>query len=490
MIKRCIGIDIGRTYVRAVQIARTPEGLVVEKVFGMQTRRSTDSMSKVLQSLMTEHGFDRRAEVAVSLPSQAVAFVEIQAEEVGLQAIQSGETLKLRNDLPIAVEDAIVQVCSTRALPKGKYSVLVATASGEAIRDQLHSLAEGNIRPTTVDASILATHTTLVMNHAEAMIGTAMVLCVDDSALTLAVTQDGKILMVRNIPVFCDEGASLSADQTAEIIEREVEITWRRLFGAGPDGSLYVFLVSAPKTVDQLVAAIRERIECQIVIANPYAKLKMSSDHPSADFPMCTAVGLALRALAIDSGGHSDFLATYNARMRPGDSIRKELIVCAALVAITAGVWFMGLFVRLSALESEYAGLKSRIQTVFHQALPQEKNVVNPLAQLQQKIDTFRKEYEVFSSFRPGRLSPLEVMSMLTTHSPREGGLKFHDLLITADSAQVVGTCDSFAGVSDWQRLLQQMGGFEVVEIQDQKKDARTGQVEFTLSMSLRPMEP
>jgi Tfp pilus assembly protein PilN len=79
---------------------------------------------------------------------------------------------------------------------------------------------------------------------------------------------------------------------------------------------------------------------------------------------------------------------------------------------------------------------------------------------------------------------------MLTTHSPREGSLKFHDLLITADSAQVVGTCDSFAVVSDWQRLLQQMGGFEVVEIQDQKKDARTGQVEFTLSMSLRPMEP
>jgi hypothetical protein len=44
--------------------------------------------------------------------------------------------------------------------------------------------------------------------------------------------------------------------------------------------------------------------------------------------------------------------------------------------------------------------------------------------------------------------------------------------------------------VSDWQRLLKQVGGFDVVDIQDQKKDARTGQVEFTLSMSSPPMEP
>jgi len=490
MIKRCIGIDIGRTYVRAVQIARTPEGLAVEKAFGMQTRRSTDSVSEILQSLMTEHGFDSRADVAVSMLSQAVAFVEIQTDEAGLQAIQEGETLKLRNDLPIAAEDAIIQVCSTRTLPKGKYSVLVAATSGESIREQLQSLSEGNIRPTAVDASILAMHTALVMNHSEAMIGTALILCVDESAITLAVTQDGKILIVRNIPIFCDEGAPLSAEQTAELIEREVEITWRRLFGASPDGSLYVFLVSAPKTVEPLVAAIRGKVECRIVVADPYARLKRSGDNMPADFPMCTAVGLALRALAPSPGDHGDFLVVYNARMQPGCNIKKELIACAALVVLTAAVWFTGLFVRLSALESEYAGLKGQIQNVFHQALPQEKNVVNPLVQLQQKIDSFRKEYEVFSSFRPGRFSPLEIMSTLTTRCPKEGNLKFHDLLITADAVQAVGTCDSFAVISEWQRSLKQVPGFDVVDIQDQKMDGWAGQVQFTLSMSSTRMEP
>jgi hypothetical protein len=483
MIKRCIGIDLGRTYVRVVQMARTPEGLVIEKTLGMQTRRSTDSVPKTLQTLTTEHGFDRHADVAVSMPSHAVSFAEIQTDAPGLQALRAGETLALRNDLPIAVEDAIIQVCSTRTLPNGKYSVLVAATSAESIREQLQSLSEAGIRPVAVDASITATLAALAVNHPEVTVGTALILCVDESVLTLAVTQDANILIVRSIPIFCDEGAQLSVEQIAEIIEREVEITWRKLFGASPDGSLYVLLVCAPKAAEQLVAAIRERVECRIAVADPSAKVRRSDD-TDVDFPMCAAEGLALRALAPNPADHSDLLTTYNVRMRPGCSIRNELIACAALVVVTAAVWFTGLFVRLSALEAEYGRLKNQIQNVFYQALPQEKNVVNPLAQLQQKIDAFHKEYEVFSSFRPGRFSPLEIMHMLTTHAPKEGNLKFRDLLITTDSVQAVGTCDSFAVISEWQRLLKQIPGFGAVDIQDQKKDARTGQVEFTLSMT------
>lgn len=489
MIKKCIGIDLGRTCVRAVQMARTPEGLVIEKTFGTQTRRSTDSVPKILQSLMTEHGFDRHADVAVSMPSHAVSFVETQTDAAGLQAMRAGNALGLRNDLPIAAEDAIIQVCSVRMLPKDKYSVQVAATSGESIREQLASLDEANIRPVALYASIMAIHAALAVNHHEMMIGTALILCVDESILTLAVTQEANLLIVRNIPIYCEEGAQLSAEQTAEIVEREVEITWRKLFGTGPDAGLYIVLVSAPKASERLVAALREKIECRILVMDPYAKVKRSADKADADFSVCTAEGLALRALAAESDDRCNFLAAYSARRHPGRRIRRELIACAAMVAVIATVWFIGLFVRLSAFESEYGRLKNQIQDVFHQALPQEKNVVNPLAQIEQKLDAFRKEHEGFSSIQPGRFSPLEIMYALTTHAPREGNLRFHDLLITAESVQAIGTCDSFAVISEWQRLLKQIPGFDAVDIQDQKKDARTGQVQFTLSMTSGRME-
>jgi Tfp pilus assembly PilM family ATPase/Tfp pilus assembly protein PilN len=488
VMKRCIGIDIGRSYLCAVQMARTPDGVIIEKSLGIQTRRSTDSLPRILQSLATEHGFDRRADVAVSMPAHAVSFAEIQTDAAGLQALRTGEALGLRDDLPIPIEDAIIQVCSARALPKGQYGVLVAATPGALIQERLQLLDEARVRPVAMDAPIVAIHAAVAKNHPDLTKGMVLIVCIDESNLTLAVSQDGNILIVRNIPVLCDQGAELSVEQTTEIVEREVEITWRKLFGANPDKDLCILLISAPRTAESLAAAIQERIECRIVIADPYANVKRVNDDVDAGFPVYTAEGLALRVL-YDQTDRSDFLAAYNARMRPDWSIKRELLACAALLVVTAAVWFAGLFIRLSALESQYAQLKEQMNSVFHQALPEERNIVNPMAQIQQRIDAFRKECELFSSFRPGRFSPLEIMYMLTAHAPKEGSLKLHDVLITGDSVQAIGSCDSFAVVSDWQRLLRRIPGFDAVSIQDQKKDAQTGRVRFTLAMSSTRME-
>ena len=59
MAKRCIGIDIGSSFLRAAQVAVTPEGFRVEKVFGTATRRASDSMPDILRGLFSRHGFDR-----------------------------------------------------------------------------------------------------------------------------------------------------------------------------------------------------------------------------------------------------------------------------------------------------------------------------------------------------------------------------------------------------------------------------------------------
>jgi Tfp pilus assembly PilM family ATPase/Tfp pilus assembly protein PilN len=488
MAKRCIGIDIGRSYVRAVQMTRTPEGLVIEKTFGTQTRRNTDSLPGILRSLTTEHGFDRRADVAVSLPCHAVSFAEVQTDAAGLQALRAGETPRLRDVLPIPADDAVIRVCSARLLPKGQYSVLVAAAPAETIREQLQLFKNADLRPTIVEAPVVAMHAAVALNYPELGQATTLIVGLDESTLTLAVIKEMNIRIVRNIPVPRDEDRLPTADSITDIIEREIDITRRKVFGASENKDMCVFLMSAPATGEQLLTAIQERTECRIIATNPYVNVRRSAD--DTDFPVYVAEGLAARALAGEEADHGDFLSAYDVRRRPGWSIRRELLACAALVVVTAAVWFTGLFVRLSTLESQYARLKQQMELVFHQALPQEQNIVNPMAQIQQRLDAFRQENGAFSSFRPGRYSPLEIMQLLTAHTPRTGGLRCHDLLITADSVQAVGSCDSFAVLSEWQRLLKQMPGFSAVEIQDQKKDARTGQVQFTLSMSSAGVKP
>ena len=491
MAKKCIGIDLGQRHLRAVQIARTPDGFLVEKTFGMRTRRSTDSPVEILRSLPTVHGFDRHADVVASLPQHTIFFTETETDDAGLQALRAGNVSFLKDAFPIPGEETVVQVCSVRQLSQGNHSALVAAAAGEQIQEQLRLFNEARMPPAAIDAPITALQTAVMLNHPEIAQGIALILYVDESALNLTVLQNADILMVRNIPLFMrlDSEADSLAEQVAAAVESEVEITWRKLFGADPDADLRIYFASTRGTTEDLAAAIQEKVEGRVTPVDPFAVVQRC-EGAQGNGPILVAEGLALRMLSADQTARVDFLAAYHRRTRPRWNARRQLAICAGLLAATAIVWFAGLLVQLSVLESEYGRLKEQIESVFRTALPQERNVVNPLAQLQQKLDAFETDYELFSSFRPGRPSALETLDMLSTHTPADGNTTLHDVLIAADSVRVTGSCDSFATVSQWQHLLTEKQPFDTVDIQSQKKDAQTGKVHFTLSLSSARGEP
>jgi len=142
------------------------------------------------------------------------------------------------------------------------------------------------------------------------------------------------------------------------------------------------------------------------------------------------------------------------------------------------------LFVRLSYMEADYARIKNQLKDVFHAALPQEKNVVNPVVQLEQKLESFRKDYQLFASFYPAALGPLEVLHSISVTAPSQANLKVDDLLIGADTISIKGTCDSFESVYQWQRLLQEVPGFKLVDVQNVQKEPKSGAVRFTILLS------
>ncbi len=488
MAKKSIGIDIGRFHVRAVQMTRTAEGLRVEKTFGMHTRRSTDSPVDILRELIGAHGFDRKAEVVVSLPHHAVFFADAQIDAAQAKRLAEAGAALLKDSFPIPAEEAILQVCSARPLADERHSVLVAATASELLREELDLLSEAHIRPVIVDTAITATHTAVMVNHPEAKNGIALLCCVDESLLSLAVTQDGQILMVRNIPLALPRGyePEALATQVADVLTREIDITWRKLFGAEPQADLRVFLSSASGTGRLLATAIEGQIDCQATVVDPYAHIEAPA-RADAGFPVCVAEGLALRTLLPQAGGGVNFLTPYYAQTRPRVNLRRELATCGVFVLAIALIWVVGLFLRRAHLESQYEQIKAQQRDIFRQTLPQEKNIVNPLAQLQQKLDAFRDESALLSSFQPGGRTPLEVLEVLSTHCPNDGSLQLDDLLISADSARVKGRCDKFAVLSDWQRALEEIPGFEIAGgPTPSEKDAQTDKVRFTLSLSTR----
>jgi len=136
-------------------------------------------------------------------------------------------------------------------------------------------------------------------------------------------------------------------------------------------------------------------------------------------------------------------------------------------------------------LERKYAHIKNEITQVFQAVLPQEKNIVSPLAQLEQELQSLRENYRLFAPLAPTDSRPLEVLRNITMSTPSQGNVKIDDLLITLESVRLNGTCDSFESVYQWQRLLQEIPGFALVDVQDDvQKEPKSGAVHFTIVVS------
>jgi Tfp pilus assembly protein PilN len=484
MIRRCIGIEIGSYYLRAVQIARTGEQFLIEKVFDTQTRRSTDSLPDILQSLSSQFGFDRRAEVAISLGSDEVFYRNLEIDFAALEQIRSGKLSSLEYNFPIQPGEIVAGAYSCRQLPGEKYSVLAAATARAAINEKLQILSEAKMQPDLIEAAVFAVHSTVIFNHPEVRVGQAIIANIDDEHLTVAVTQDNDILIVRNIPIAIrpDGDSGSQEEQIAQLLSREAQVTWRRVFGAEIGQETKVYLI-AGSDCDYLQSLVEENLHCQVIIVDPYAKLKTAGDY-KVDFPIYVAEGLALRVLAPEKTKGVNFLQRNYAGTKQKLNLKKELVTCAALVGAIAVCWIIGLFLRLSYLEASYTGLKNQIRDVFQDALPEEKNIVNPFVQLEQKLEFFRKDYQLFASFCPQGSGTLEVLRTISANMPSQANMKINDLLIAADTVRIIGSCDSFESVYDWQRVLREVSGFELVDVQDVQKEPKSGIVRFTMVLS------
>jgi len=486
MVKRCIGIDIGSSYLRAVQIMRTEDELCIEKVFSTQTRRSKDSPLEILRRLSSKHGFDHRADVAISMPHDAVFFRNLETDFAGLEQIRQVPKSALAHNIPIEPDQIVAQACSHRQLPDDKYSVLTAAVSKTSLHDRLNILADAKIHPDLVETAIFAIHSTIVTNHPEIATGQAIIAYIDESYLTLAVTENSNILIVRNIPIVSnsDNNTDSIQEHVAELLAREAEVTWQKVFGTDIEQETKIYLAIGGDVSCDLEAAVKESLRCQIVTVEPYAMVKRSFEK-NGDTGICVAEGLALRALAPEKTVGVNFLEADNADMKPALDLRKELIISAALVAAIIVVSFVGLFVRLFHLESKYTNIKNEIRQVFQHTLPQETNIVNPLVQLEQQLVSFRKDNQLFASFYPNNLTPLKVLHNITTNTPSESNIRIDDLLITTESVRLKGTCDSFDSVYQWQRLLQEIDGFTLVDVKDPQRNPKGDAIHFTILISL-----
>jgi Tfp pilus assembly PilM family ATPase len=473
--------------------------LRIEKVFTEKTRRSSDSTPQILRSLLGKKGFDRQAQMAIAMPHDRVFFKTVETDDKELEHISgleqdanissTNETL-LNDAFPVPPENTVAKMRSSRELPDNGLSILTAAVCNDALNDRADTLRCVGIAPDLVDAPIFAIHTAVALNHPEIALGKNIIACIDGYFLLLAILEAGEILAVRNIPVTSEgiEDTESPQDDIADTLLRETRITWHKLFGEQIDPETNMYISAETDVALETKTIVEEQLNCTAVIVDPYAQMGCPGEK-DRNVPICLAEGLALRALAPEESSGTNFLESAPANARPQADLRRDVKICLILLAAVVVASFIGLFTRLSALERENRHVNREIETLFRAALPNEKNIKKPLAQVENELQSLQGANISSGLIGQNRIGPLQILNLITRTNPGPDGIRIADIVIAGESASLTGTSKSFEAVHNWQIKLQQIPQFSSVEIDGDLNKTSGDTVHFKVSISLAAKE-
>ncbi len=487
MAKRAIGLDITSHSIRAVQLVKKSDQLHIEKVFVAPTRRDSDVPADIIRRLTSHLGFDWRANIAVSMDHRAVFFKEFKLSTERLEQLDTEDATLLNNSFPIAPEDAVVQVCSIEELAQDEHMILVAATSKSVLEERLSTLEQVHITPQLVETDVFALRAAILVNHPSIAFGRSLIIHVDQTHLCLAVLADGKVLVVRNTPLTpmgCDETEGDPQARLAALISHEAQITWQKLYNCAPDQTNQIVLATGCHPIEELTEHLEKQIGCPVQQADPCQHVLINKKKVQCHPSMLVAEGLALRVLAPQQTTGVDFLQHRHATSRLEVNVKKEASVCGSLVLGIVIIWIIGMVTELSSLKDTYTQVKAQINQTFEQAMPQQRNV-DPVAQLQQGIETLRKDKERLGLRGMASINPLTVLQYISITQPPKTDITVKEVFIGTHAITLTAACKDFGIPYQWKDKLEAIDGFAEVKINNPSMDKRTQQVNFTMDISI-----
>ena len=189
------------------------------------------------------------------------------------------------------------------------------------------------------------------------------------------------------------------------LVADSIGVTFQKVFGCPIAGAGAVYLATRQGSAEALAKTLQQALGCPVTAVDPFARIAAPADQTRPG-EILIAEGLAIRALAPRQTHGIDFLAQDTFAKHSKASLRRELALCGTLVCAIGMVWLIGLWTQVSCLESQYGQIKAQMTDLFRKALPDERHIVSPLAQVQQRLDRFQRDYRSWPSCSVPTLAP------------------------------------------------------------------------------------
>jgi general secretion pathway protein L len=523
MMKSVVGIDLGSTVLKAVELRGTWKGFEVVKAVERRLPAETGSpcppeqVAQALAELLSAHAI-KAAHVVSALPAHATFVRNLPLPFRDARKIREVLKFEMEPHIPYAVEDVIVDFAKVRDTDAGGCEVLAVAAPKTAIHEHLRILELAGLVPEIVDWEIFGELNAYRAWRSSPDPGPVALVNLGASKTTVKIVHDGTLRFARSIirgGNALTEGIrqrlTLTAAQAdalkrsdrdrdrasiAEAIDSFLSMLAKEIdhtllaysTRAGEEPVQEIVLLGGEAGLPEVLPFFQEHYGLPITLFDVDQRLFPASStmlQANAGLIMPVAFGLAMRQASRRVGG-LDFRRDEFALRKSYDEVRGQLLSIGGMVAVLVGLSLFDLYYHLRTKERHYEQLQSQVESIFRQTFPEVRRVSNEVSQAREKLREIETNLKGIGSLSGPQGSALEMLRELAVRTPQGLPVKITDLTISTEGISISGETQSFDGVDSLKKGYAASAYFDEVKVSQARAGTGGKGVEFKIAVTLK----
>ncbi len=498
MNKKILGIDIGSTFLKAVAFKCDLTGRVTVTASALIDMEAAGGLEPSLRKLFADKSF-KNGDCVFSIPARSCSFRNLSLPFTEEKTIDEIITYELEPHLPDPIETVIVDSLPL-STADGSTEVLAAAAKRRDINELSQYADSHSIAVIDTDAVPVA----LNLLDTDIPDDSWMLLDIGTRSSVAVFVQKKSIVHMRSFSWGMDDLNEAGSDQTDPLQDEENPSGIAQTMGKRPnsreDGrkqfqhfqeiadtlqllaakglleapSAHLYLTGGGALSEGLRKDLESFFKLPVLVVDLLKRrgIALQGKNPvSWDAPLMNqALALALRGMTASRG--FNFKKNEPISKKKPQGIRGHLLWTAIMLVLLLLCLGTDLAVRYYADSRKLSNLKAEITKTFKNSCPEVTRIVDPVRQLQQKIN----EAKNFSGGMENGPIFLEQWKKAMDALPENSGILVSGINYNSSSLEISGEASDYQVINNWKNELEKARSFSDIQMQfggNKDKDAK-----------------